>query len=87
MFSRRLEQTPSNPFVKSRKLCELNNMANYYRKRPSEILDVDDPYTAYCFDEACGYIQSRINDGDVPVYRKKVKSLYEIYQQYEGGEG
>lgn len=28
-------------------------MAKEYNKRPSEILFIDDPYTAFCLDEAC----------------------------------
>ena len=32
--------------------------------RPSELLGALDEYTAFCFDEACAYIISRLQDGD-----------------------
>lgn len=28
-------------------------MARTYRCRPSQLIDIGDPYAAYCFDEAC----------------------------------
>lgn len=41
--------------------------------RPSEIMDIKDPYTAFCFDEACSYITQRINEGDDPILKKEEK--------------
>lgn len=41
--------------------------------RPSEIMDIDDPYTAFCFDEACSYIIQRINEGDDPIIKEPKK--------------
>lgn len=35
--------------------------------RPSELLEVEDAYTAFCFDEACAFILQRIKEGDEPV--------------------
>ncbi|MBC8612046.1 hypothetical protein [Massiliimalia timonensis] len=62
-------------------------MSNHYKKRPSELLDVCDSYTAFCLDEACEYIEGRIQSGDTPVYRKKARSFHEIYQNFEKGAG
>lgn len=45
-------------------------MSKLYYKRPSEIIFLKDEYTAYCFDEACAYISSRIKDGEKPVFKK-----------------
>lgn len=32
--------------------------------RPSEIIEIEDSYTAYCFDEAVSYIIRRLMNGD-----------------------
>ena len=37
-------------------------MANKYRKRPSEILNIDNDYLAYCFDEAALYLEAEATD-------------------------
>ena len=41
-------------------------MAKLYYTRPSMIIGLVDPYTSYCFDEACAYITSSIKDGEEP---------------------
>lgn len=35
--------------------------------RPSELMDIDDAYTAFCFDEACAYIIKELKDGKKPI--------------------
>lgn len=37
--------------------------------RPSEIMEIDDPYTAFCFDEACAVIKKRVSDGEEPIFK------------------
>lgn len=37
-------------------------MANKYRKRPSEILNIDNDYLAYCFDEAALFLEVQATD-------------------------
>jgi len=37
-------------------------MAKHYRKRPSEILNIDNDYLAYCFDEVALYLESEATD-------------------------
>lgn len=37
-------------------------MANKYRKRPSEILGIDNDYLAYIFDETALYLESQAAD-------------------------
>jgi len=42
-------------------------MSKRYGRRPSRLVGVDDPYAAYCLDEACMYILCRIeSDGRLP---------------------
>lgn len=56
--------------------------------RPSEIMGINDTYTAFCFDEACAFIISEIQDGKKPVIKKetnenkKVTRPSEIYAKY-----
>lgn len=42
------------------------NLATQFNKLPSEILGCDDEYTAFCFDEACGYIKMKLENKAVP---------------------
>ena len=58
-------------------------LANVYKVRPSTLLDLVDPYTAYCFDEACGYITKQIEDGKEPQFKLKFKSFREMYEHYK----
>jgi hypothetical protein len=43
-------------------------MAKHYDLRPSEILNIPDEYTAFCFDEACEYIITKLEDGKKPCF-------------------
>ena len=50
------------------------NQALRFKKLPSEILKIKDEYTAFCFDEACMYIITQIEDKKKPLWdedRKK----------------
>jgi len=44
-------------------------------------MDIADPYTAYCFDEACAYIIHQIKDGNEPRFKKKYGSLSDMYKE------
>lgn len=48
-------------------------MAKEYNKRPSEVIFIDDPYTAYCFDEACSFI---LEQWDYENNKWKVKPIW-----------
>lgn len=60
-------------------------MSKQYHERPSILLGIRDSYTAYCFDEACAYIVSRIQDGEEPNFSKTVtgnfSSASELYKK------
>lgn len=43
---------------------------------------IEDPYTAYCLDEACSYVLMRIEQGDEPRFTKKYTTFKDIYKQY-----
>ena len=72
-------------------------MSRLYHSRPSKILGIDDEYTAYCLDEACALIISKIDNDEEPKFDKKKKKKEskkvekkrtrmlpsEIYKKYE----
>lgn len=43
------------------------------------MMALKDEYTAYCFDEACALIISKMKSGEEPVFKKKYKSFKEMY--------
>lgn len=57
-------------------------MRNIYGCRPSQIIDLVDPYTSYCFDEACALITMKMENGEEPRFGRKVKSFTELYKDY-----
>ncbi len=34
-------------------MAQIIMMAKEYREKPSSLMDIEDPFTAYCFDEVC----------------------------------
>ena len=72
-------------------------MSRLYHSQPSKILGIDDEYTAYCLDEACALIiskidndeESKLNQKENKKERKKVEKKRtrmlpsEIYKKYE----
>lgn len=59
--------------------------------RPSELIEIQDSYTAYCFDEAVAYILRRLAKGDVIVENsgssEEMKRVYskpsDFYDKFE----
>lgn len=58
-------------------------MAKAYNKLPSEIMRIQDEYTAYCFDEACDEIMYHIGKEEKPVFKQKYKSFSDFYKQFD----
>lgn len=50
-------------------------MSRLFCKRPSEIIAIKNDYEAYCFDEACALIISKIDNGEKPKFDKKDKKI------------
>lgn len=61
----------------------LLSMSQRYMIRPSQLLNVPDEYTAYCLDEACAYIMSRVDNGEELYFKKKYTSFTDMYSQYQ----
>lgn len=55
-------------------------MSKIYNCRPSQIVSLEDEYTSYCFDEACAFIISKMNDGEVPRFKVKTENFSDIYK-------
>ena len=70
--------------MRSKKILNVLGLANVYRCRPSSLLDITDPYTAYCFDEACAYITRKMEEGEEPSFRLKFSSFKDLYKHYTG---
>jgi hypothetical protein len=62
---------------------------------PSQMVDLVDPYTAYCFNEAMTYIIARLEKGDKPIKKindkgnkesldsKRYSSFSALYDKYD----
>lgn len=48
-------------------------MSQTYKIRPSNVLDIQDNYLAFCFDEACGYIVNQIKEDKTPRFLDEEK--------------
>lgn len=62
--------------------------------RPSELIEIEDAYTAFCFDEACAFILSEMQDGKEVVIKtgednegnkKHYNKPSDIYKKYNNG--
>lgn len=58
-------------------------VSNRYRKRPSEMLGIEDEYVAYCLDEACAYIMNRLDEKEEMYFEKHYSSFSELYSNYK----
>lgn len=55
---------------------------------PSQIMRIDDEYTAYCFDEACALIMSKLDNKEEIRFEgenagKSFSNFSDFYSQYE----
>ena len=46
--------------------------ARRFRSKPSDILHIDDGFVAYCFDEACCFIISQLEEGKRPFFMREL---------------
>ncbi len=45
-------------------------------------MGLEEPYDAFCFDEACAFIRLKIENGEEPRPKKKYTSFTELYKNY-----
>ncbi len=58
-------------------------MSQMYRCRPSEILHIDDEYTAFCLDEACVVIRAKLDNKEQPTFKKEYSNFSQLYAHYK----
>lgn len=69
-----------SPLFRDKRIISIINMSKIYNCRPSQIVSLEDEYTSYCFDEACAFIISKMNDGEVPRFKVKMENFSDIYK-------
>ena len=47
------------------------------------MMGIEDPYTAYCLDEACAIIAQRIKDGEEPVEKTHYNTPSQLFAKYD----
>ncbi|MCQ4921562.1 hypothetical protein NE686_00570 [Tissierella carlieri] len=62
-------------------------MGRYYQKRPSEIVNIDDEYIAYCFDEVCYFYVAEAMDDEGKINWNKIKWDKEIEKNSKTNKG
>ena len=60
-------------------MLDLVSICDIYGCRPSELMAVEDSYTAFCLDEACALITAKMKGGEEPRFHVEYKSLKELY--------
>lgn len=71
--------------MKTRRILQLVNMSEAYRCRPSDLLNVEEEYAAWCLDEACMFVRTKIDEGEEPVFKKNYTSFTSIYDDLQKG--
>ena len=66
-------------------------MSKMYGCLPSEIIGIEDGYTSFCFNEACCYIMTKLQNEEKPHYieqeqtqTKHYSSFKDFYKHMEG---
>lgn len=58
-------------------------VAQRYKVRPSELMHIEDSYTAFCLDEACAFIAAKLDNKEEINFVTEYNSFSELYKQYE----
>lgn len=71
--------------MNSEGVLNLIGTASAFGCRPSDLFNGElDGYDAYCLDEACAFILSKMKGGETPVFpdQLKFKSFKDFYKMY-----
>ena len=72
--------------MNSEGVLNLIGTASAFSCRPSDLFNGElDAYEAYCLDEACAFILSKMKGGETPVFpdQLKFKSFKDFYKRYD----
>lgn len=58
-------------------------MSKIYTERPSNLLGVTDPYTAFCLDEACAFIIRKLDNKEEPKFIVQYSKPSDLYAKYQ----
>lgn len=58
-------------------------MSKIYAERPSSLLGVTDPYTAFCLDEACAFIIRKLDNKEEPKFVVNYSKPSDLYEKYK----
>lgn len=81
--------------MQSKRIESVLAISKQYGCLPSEVLGIDDAYTAFCFNEACMSILYRLMNDEKPFYieqdsnkdkPKNYKNFEDFYKNIYGGE-
>ena len=62
-------------------------MSETYKIRPSQVLNIENDYVAFCFDEACSIVIKNLKDKNCrpPVFDEDIKANRERSRFYDDG--
>lgn len=59
----------------------------YMHVRPSQIVGIYDAYTAFCFDEACALIVTKLQNKETPIIKEESEVNYtkpsDVYKKFQ----
>ncbi len=70
-------------FVSSEQVLDIIAQSKLFSKTPSELLFIEDEYTAFCLNQACAYIRAKIEyEKEEPTFTKEYSSFSQLYSPY-----
>lgn len=61
--------------MKSKEILDVVHMSKLYGVLPNTLLGIQDEYASYCFNEACTYVLSNIENNKRPRFAEDVPKL------------
>lgn len=73
--------------MKNSEILRIILLAKQFNRRPSEILNIEDDYTAFCFDETCEYIFAHKDSWESSLSNEKGDNLIEFLKNSTNKRG
>lgn len=71
----------SNTFVSSENFIRIVSVAKANNSRVSEMLRIEDGYTAFCIDEAAAFVMAKLMSGEKPIVRANNRETAELLKK------
>lgn len=75
------EPTGSNTFVSSENFIRIVSVAKANNSQVSQIMRIDDGYTAFCIDEAASFVITKLMSGEKPIVRASNRETAELLKK------